>query len=579
MNSVLDKIRYLKESEDHIEFKEAKKDFNFSGGSHVEPKKRRHCILGYVVALANEGGGRLIFGMADKYPHKIVGTNFAIGEIGNLESEIYKRLRIRIHISEEYDGDKRVLIFNVPSRPVGRFLTYEGVGLMRAGEDLREMSQDEMFSILSEQEPDFSATICKDATIDDLDDNAINTLKQKYALKQNNFSFMTLPKEQLLSDLGLVRGGNVTYAAIILVGKKETIERFLPQAVVMLEIRNTESQIVFDKRIKYDEPFYIMIDKLWHDIDLRNGKFSIKEGPYIFDVPYFNEEVIREAINNAIAHRDYKMTSEILIKQYPQRLVVINAGGFPRGVTIDNLLTVPSTPRNRLIAEVLSKTGIVERSGQGVDKIFRNTILEGKKLPDYSATDDYHVELSLSASIKNSALALFIETEQSQLLEENKLSVFEILALYSILDDNSKDVSKNVLQSLLERGLIEKHGKTKGVYYVLSRNYYEFTDDIATYSKKTEWNASQAISIIIPHLVKFGKAKMKDFVELFSGHLSRRQVKNIISQLVENNVLKIEGVGSGSIYSITEDYIKEMAIRQKALDLGLEELKNRGEIK
>ena len=100
-------------------------------------------------------------------------------------------------------------------------------------------------------------------------------------------------------------------------------------------------------------------------------------------------EIMREAINNAIAHRDYRRNSETVIKQYPQKLVITNAGGFPVGVTIENLLTVPSTPRNRLLADVLSKTGIVERSGQGIDKIFKNTISEGKLQPDYSHSDNF----------------------------------------------------------------------------------------------------------------------------------------------------------------------------------------------
>lgn len=88
--------------------------------------------------------------------------------------------------------------------------------------------------------------------------------------------------------------------------------------------------------------------------------------------------MIREAINNAIAHRDYRRSGEIVIKQYPQKMIIMNAGGFPLGVTIDNLLRVQSTPRNRLLADVLAKTGIVERSGQGVDKIFKYTLSEGK---------------------------------------------------------------------------------------------------------------------------------------------------------------------------------------------------------
>lgn len=122
MNEYLEKIRHLKESEDHIEFKEAKKDFNYNGGSHADPKKRRHCVLGYVAAIANEGDGRLVFGMADKSPHDIVGTTFEQGNIGALEDSIYNTMGIRVRIEEQFDADKRVVIFNIPSRPVGKML-------------------------------------------------------------------------------------------------------------------------------------------------------------------------------------------------------------------------------------------------------------------------------------------------------------------------------------------------------------------------------------------------------------------------------------------------------------------------
>ena len=85
-------------------------------------------------------------------------------------------------------------------------------------------------------------------------------------------------------------------------------------------------------------------------------------------------------------------------------MAIINAGGFPHGITLDNILTAPSTPRNRLLSDVLSKTGIVERSGQGVDKIFYHTLSEGKQAPDYSHSDAFKVELVLSSAIKTRLL-------------------------------------------------------------------------------------------------------------------------------------------------------------------------------
>lgn len=581
----IEQLKYCKESEDKVEFKKGEHgNVAYDGGSRLKPSERRRCILGYVTALCNEKGGSLVIGMEDKYPHKVVGTRQNENSTGELEANIYRDTGIRPKIYELYEDETekkgRVLVIDVPPRPAGTIFKFEDVPLMRVGEELKPMSDEVYLSIIQENEPDFSQQVCRDATLDDLDPDALSVLKEKYAKKQNNPIFLTLSNRQILSDLQLITDEGVTNAAVILLGKEDFIKRVYPQASVMLEYRHSESQITFDNRISYSQPFFIMIDRLWHDIDLRNGKFQIKEGPYIFDVPYFNEEVIRESINNAITHRDYTRHSETVIKQYPQKLIVTNAGGFPHGVTIDNILTVPSTPRNRLLADVLSKTGIVERSGQGVDKIFYRTLSEGKEAPDYSGSDAFNVELILSAIIQDKAFALFIESVQQNLAEDNKLSVFEIVVLDKIRrNEKTTALDKAVIKQLMDRNLIEKRGKTNGIHYILCRSYYEFTGNTAEYSKKSDWNTSQVTSIIIPFLTKYNKAKMGDFVKLLDGHLTRRQVRVYIQHMVDQNILTASGKGYGTYYEISNNYKRNSVLIDKAFILGIEELKKRGELK
>lgn len=581
----IEQLKYCKESEDKVEFKKGEHgNVAYDGGSRLKPSERRRCILGYVTALCNEKGGSLVIGMEDKYPHKVVGTRQNENSTGELEANIYRDTGIRPKIYELYEDEAekkgRVLVIDVPPRPAGTVFKFEDVPLMRVGEELKPMSDEVYLSIIQENEPDFSQQICRDATLDELDPDALSVLKEKYARKQNNPIFLTLSNRQILSDLQLITDEGITNAAVILLGKEDFIKRVYPQASVMLEYRHSESQITFDNRISYSQPFFIMIDRLWHDIDLRNGKFQIKEGPYIFDVPYFNEEVIRESINNAITHRDYTRHSETVIKQYPQKLIVTNAGGFPHGVTIDNILTVPSTPRNRLLADVLSKTGIVERSGQGVDKIFYRTLSEGKEAPDYSGSDAFNVELILSAIIQDKAFALFIESVQQNLAEDNKLSVFEIVVLDKIRrNEKTTALDKAVIKQLMDRNLIEKRGKTNGIHYILCRSYYEFTGNTAEYSKKSDWNTSQVTSIIIPFLTKYNKAKMGDFVKLLDGHLTRRQVRVYIQHMVDQNILTASGKGYGTYYEISNNYKRNSVLIDKAFILGIEELKKRGELK
>ncbi len=569
----ISELKILKESEHNVEFKEARNQYNYKNG--------RKSVLGYIVALANEGGGKLIFGVRENKqgPNVITGSYAWEGREGKLIEDIYRDKQIRVLTEVLYEDTRRVLILHVPSRPIGKALKFEDVPLMRIGEDILPMSDDQLYNILQEQEPDFSATICPDITIDDLDEKAINKLKETYSKKQDNKQFVTLSDEQALNDLGLARETGLTFAALILVGKKVAIQKFLPQSAVHLEYRNTFTQINFDNRQIFLEPYFLYIEKLWDLINQRNGKVPVQQGPYIFDIPFFNKEVIREAINNAVAHRDYRKASEIVIKQFPNEMHIINPGGFPLGVTLDNLLTVNSTPRNRLLADVMAKSGVVERAGQGIDKIYYQTISEAKPEPDYSNSDNYQVELRLSSIVEDKAFTLFIHQVQQERKETERLSVLDVMVLNRIRKGVPKEsLSSNVLRKLEKDGLVEKHGKTKGVYYTLARAYYEFTGEKGKYSKVTDWDESQIFYIILHHLQKFEKAKMNDFVDLFEGRLTRKQVRYTIDKLVKKKDLKRTGEGKGTVYSIGDNFIQTLKVLSKALNIGIEQLKKSGEL-
>ena len=233
----IEELIHLKESEDKVEFKEAKGgNISYNGGTKPEPKKRRRCILGYVTALANEGGGYLVFGVKESKPHTVVGTNQHLGALGQLESNIYNDTTIRVTAYELFDNQhNRVVVIDVPSRPVGKVYSFEDVPLMRVGEELKKMSDEQYLKIIQEQEPDYSQKICKGTTIDDLDERAIKAMQEAYAKKQKNPQFLTLTKEQVLNDLELVVDGKPTNAAIILVGKAEVIKQKLPQSTIQLE--------------------------------------------------------------------------------------------------------------------------------------------------------------------------------------------------------------------------------------------------------------------------------------------------------------------------------------------------------
>ena len=565
----------MRESEDHVEFKRCQQgNLSFNGSDKQKPSDRRKCILGYVVALANANGGYLVLGMEDAFPHKVVGTSQCENALGKLENEIYKALQIPVDAYELFDEqNNRVVVVEIPRHPVGKALRFEDVPLWRSGEELIPMPDKVLFSILQETDPDYSQAICEGVTIDDLDKEAIDILKEKYARKQNNPTFTSLSDRQALSDLKLIEGNKVTNAAVLLVGKAEIIQQNFPQAKVQHEFRTTEGQERFDKRLSFVAPFYILIDQLWKAVNDRNGSVPVQEGAYMFDIPFFNEEVIREVINNAFAHRDYRLASEIVIKQYPTKLSVISPGGFPIGVTLENILTVSSTPRNRLLADVLAATGIVERSGQGMDVIFRLTLSEGKQTPDYSKTNDYQVTAILSATVKDPGFALFIKSIQQELPENQKLSVFDVLTFCAIRE-GKQPKDKEIAKRLYSMGYLEKRGKTSAIRYILPRRYYELTGNQSEYSELTDWDDEQIWSVLFRYLKKYGTAKKTDIAKLIGQHISDSQLRRLLERLSEgpNPPLIKEGKTRNLTYSLSKDYLGQVDLLNEATRRGLSQM-------
>lgn len=549
-NNFLKDLSLLKESEDHIEFKEAKRDFNFNGGSHADPKKRRHCILGYVSALANEKGGKLVFGMKDKQPHEVVGSSFAEGEIGVLEDAIYECMQIRVRIEEEYEPSadaedrKRVVIFNVPSRPVGKLMKFEGVPLMRTGESLREMSDEEMYKILSEQEPDFSAKECSGLTIADLDSKAIEVMKQRYAEKNDNPGFASVSDEQALTDLDLLVDGKLNYAALVLLGKSKAIKKYMPQNNVVIEYRNDPASIQYDDRVEIQQPLFLAIESIWSYINqpMLNPQVHINENAYIFDIKLFNQETIREAVLNAIAHRSMIVQNDVVIKQSPTELTITNAGGFPVGVDKSNVLTVNSTPRSKRLAEVLQKTGLVEKSGQGVDKMFTNCIMEAKSLPDFSATDNYQVSLKFCTEIRNIPFLIYIRQEQSKRPKHHKLNVFQLMAIYNVCFNEGLDIKQNIIDELLREEILimTRNGKLS-----MSREYQRIYTEIHSV-KAIDW-----LGALKSCASKYGnEITRKTYMEFLPNDVSLDRVRYILSKLESMDVLKRYGSGKATKYTV-----------------------------
>lgn len=515
---------WMKSSEDeHLEFKEAKKHFDFEK------------LVRYCVALANEGGGKIILGVSDKKPRKVVGTR-AFSNIERTKAGLIERLHLRIEIDILDHKNGRVLVFSVPSRPIGMPVQYKGAYWMRGGQDLIPMTPDVLRKIFTESEPDFSAEICSKAAIKDLHPDAIEMFRKMWRRRSGNKALDHLSHVQLLRDAELIIDGGVTYAALILLGTRNALGKYLAQAEVIFEYRSGESSISYQQRREYREGFLLFHDDIWNTINLRNDRYHYQQGLFIWDIPAFNETVIREAILNAISHREYRLSGSVFVRQFPTRMEIISPGGFPPGITPENIL-LRQAPRNRRIAEAFAKCGLVERSGQGADRMFEACVKESKRPPDYSFSDDYQVSLFLNGQVQDPLFLRFLE--ESGKITQVSFNTTDLLVLDFINREQSiPDWGRDRLPVLRKLGVIEKLGRK----HILSRRFYSFVGKKGIYTRKRGLDRETNKALLLKHIInnKQVGSRLQELMDVLPS-LSRRQVQNLLGEMKREGSISLTG--------------------------------------
>ena len=233
-----------------------------------------------------------------------------------------------------------------------------------------------------------------------------------------------------------------------------------------------------------------------------------------------------------------------MIKQSPTELTITNAGGFPIGVDKSNVLTVNSTPRSKRLAEVLQKTGLVEKSGQGVDKMFTNCIMEAKPLPDFSATDNYQVSLKFRTEIRDIPFLVYIRQEQAKRPKHHKLNVFQLMAIYDVCFGDGLSVKQDSIEELVKEGLLvrAKSGKLS-----MSKDYQAIYSEIHSV-KSVDW-----LRALKSCAAKYeNEITRKTYMEYLPDWISVDRVRYMLSKLEAMDVLKRNGVGKGTKYIVVK---------------------------
>jgi ATP-dependent DNA helicase RecG len=377
--------------------------------------------------------------------------------------------------------------------------------------------------------------------MDDLDDSAIKAFQGLWVGSSSGKRISTLSTKQLLFDCGAMKDSGLTYAALILFGKKEALRKFLPQAEIVFEYRSKESAGPAAQREEFRVGFFAIYNRIRELINLRNDKQHYYVGLAIFPILTFNEEVVREALLNAVSHRDYNMAGSIFIRQFQNRLEVENPGGFPPEITTENILNRQS-PRNRLIAEIFALSGLVERSGQGVNLMFERSIRDGKSLPDFSYSDEYYVFLTLDGKVRDdkfpSLLAKIGDERLDNLKIDDLIIIYDLFFGVKLSNEQLRFAARLVEHEIL---MWSDDG-----YPEFGSEIYEPNVRIVSDMGLSD-NSTRDKKLILLHLRDKSNEGMalKALLGLFPTY-SRRQMQGLLSDLQKRNLVFCKGKGASA---------------------------------
>lgn len=358
-----------RESE-HLEFKEAKHQFDIL-------KLFRYCV-----AIANEGGGVMILGVSDKPPRKVVGSE-AFRITADVAEKIFIKLRFRVDVEEVKHPDGRVVVFHIPSRPMGTAYQFEGSYLMRSTEDTVPMSEDRLRKIFDEGKPDWLLRLAKEnVSADDvvrlLDiQGYFDLLKLAYPTTRESV-IDRFEQERLISKKDGAWG--ITNLGAILFAKKidefDLLSRKAPRVIVYEGTGKLKTRM--------DKPgvkgYAVAFEGLLEFINGQIPTNEVIQHALRKEEKMFPEIAVRELVANALIHQDFNESGPVLIEVYSDRLEITNPG-HPF-ISTDRFIDEYQS-RNERLADLMRRMGICEEKGSGVDKVINATEVFQLPAPDF----------------------------------------------------------------------------------------------------------------------------------------------------------------------------------------------------
>lgn len=384
----------------------------------------------------------------------------------DLPNKIRNKLGIIPSIEVEKKNKREIIRISV--HPSSVPISYDGKFFIRSGSTVQELQGKELADFLMKKSfYRWDDAIEERMPLSEIDADSIEQFK-RYAVDRIPAITKETDLIRLLQKLNLIENSQLKRAAVLLFGKAP--QQFYRQAVVRLGKFLTETEVQSTDIVKGN-----LFQQLENTLEILRMKYlqSITkfEGIHRRDILEYPYEALREAVINALIHRDYLGTSQIQVRVYPDKLVIMNQGKLPPEISVEELKTSHlSIPRNTLLAEVFYYAEFIESWGRGTLKIVENCVAQGLPEPDFAEENGvmsvvFYKDVWTEKNLQKLGLNERQIKAVRYVKEKGKISNSE----YQRINDCSRNTATNDLKYLIDKHIFNESGKKgSGSYYVIA---------------------------------------------------------------------------------------------------------------
>ena len=526
---------------EYVEYKEAKNNFDFNElGKYFS-------ALSNGANLVNKQYAWLVFGVEDK-THKLVDTNYRRnGNLNGLKKDITQSTNDNMTFLDIYDFEingKRVVMFKIPAA-IGIPTTWKGIAYDRNNESLVPLNETKRNIILSTVNIDWTRQIVEGLTVSDLDKDAILKAREQFKKKNENKSIAgeidKMDDISFLNKAKVLLNGKVTRAAWLLLGKEDTntyVENYIPTITWKLQ----EGTNIIDYE-HFTIPFIITMEKASEKIrNLRYRYMPSQTTLFPNEVDKYDINILRELLNNAIAHQDYRKGGRVNILEFKDKVMIINEGSFiPK--TVDTLIInegyVPPYYRNPFLAQAMVNLNMIDTAGMGIRRSFEKLRERFFPMPDYDLSEENRVKVTIYGKI--------LDEQYSKLLLENTdLTLTEVMLL--------DRVQKNIVITKEQSDLLRKNKLTEGRYpnIYVSKSISEIVDDKISYINNSGFDDKYYKDLVLKYIDDFGSITKADLDKLLMSKLpnslddvqKKRKIKYLVNEHLQKKENIIKNIGT-----------------------------------